>query len=74
VRFGLATLAELKPIGILHVDGHHWVTIVGYHPNGPIIVDLKSASEWHRQQWTYRDVENRSTGVIVCVVEKDVVR
>jgi len=59
------TLQSEKPLGILHIDGNHFVAITDYNTSGLTIVDSTANGVDHVAVWPYAVLAGRWNGRIL---------
>ena len=64
-RMSVETLQRERPLGILHLDGSHFVAVVGYEAYGPRVVDPDDASALRVAVWPYTYLSERWDGRIL---------
>jgi len=65
-----ATIQDLqgsKPLGILHVEGFHFIAVVGYRPHGLVVVDPASSSYPEEQVLSYPTLQRVWDGRVLAV-------
>lgn len=66
VRFlTIAHMRRERPLGVLHVDGTHFVAVVGYEPDTLLVVDSVYPGESRPVRWFFEDLQMRWDGAIL---------
>jgi ABC-type bacteriocin/lantibiotic exporter with double-glycine peptidase domain len=60
-------LRRARPLGILHVDGNHFVGLVGHERDAVWIADPTYVGEPRRVRWLYADLAGRWNGRILVI-------
>jgi ABC-type bacteriocin/lantibiotic exporter with double-glycine peptidase domain len=64
-RMSVETLQSGRPLGVLHLDGSHFVAVVGYEQYGPRIVDPIDVNSSREAVWPYVYLRERWDGRIL---------
>jgi ABC-type bacteriocin/lantibiotic exporter with double-glycine peptidase domain len=64
-QINIAALKVESPLGILALKNYHFVALLGYGSNGPIVAD-SSSMPWNRTAtWSYARLEQEMTGALL---------
>lgn len=67
LQMSIPELRRTKPLGILHIDGGHFVALIGYTNAGPRVADPVAQGKTWASVWPYARLSARWDGRILVV-------